>query len=61
MYLLCRNCFIAEWRRVNLSDVSNSDIFDQNSAKHVQFNKNEVLQGGSIISCVSASVLQMID
>ncbi|XP_071569719.1 retinoblastoma-like protein 1 isoform X2 [Temnothorax nylanderi] len=37
--------FLAEWRRVNLSDVSNSDIFDQSGAKHVQFSKHEVLQG----------------
>ncbi|XP_024888513.1 retinoblastoma-like protein 1 isoform X5 [Temnothorax curvispinosus] len=37
--------FLAEWRRVNLSDVSKSDIFDQSGAKHVQFSKHEVLQG----------------
>ncbi|KAL6260430.1 hypothetical protein P5V15_007956 [Pogonomyrmex californicus] len=37
--------FLAKWRRVSLIDVSNSNIFGQNSAKHVQFANHEVLQG----------------
>ncbi|XP_011686230.1 PREDICTED: retinoblastoma-like protein 1 isoform X2 [Wasmannia auropunctata] len=37
--------FLAEWRRVILSNISNSNIIDQNGARHVQFTKRDVLQG----------------
>ncbi|XP_039311748.1 retinoblastoma-like protein 1 isoform X3 [Solenopsis invicta] len=37
--------FLAKWRRLNLSNISNSDVFSQNDAKHDQFSKHDVLKG----------------